>query len=112
MAPIIKLFYQNYDDDEGIASENPVAVTKEQAVDYMENLPPGENNFVGFVLPSGQVVQFMYTDDDGNILLDIPVANGAYSKSLDSFEETIEVIEYLFEGKDPMLIEGLSFDTF
>jgi hypothetical protein len=108
----IKLFYQNYDDNQEIDQESPIECGLDETMDYMEKLPDTDGNFLGLVLPDSCVVQFMHNEDQ-SICLDIPAEKkgGAYRKEID-MDECIQIIKDIYEGKDPKAIKGLIFDSF
>ena len=112
MSNTLKLYYWDYDMDGGIASDKPEQTTLTDALQYMEELSETDGNFLGFELADGKIIQFMH-DENLGLLLDIPdiEEGGSYTKTLD-LDACLQIIRDLYNGKKPMDIEGLSFDSY
>ncbi|TND10478.1 MAG: hypothetical protein FD123_120 [Bacteroidetes bacterium] len=112
MSNAIKLFYWNYDADEGVSSDDHYEAPLEETIECMENLPDSDGNFLGLELPDGEIIQFMH-DDNRGLYLDIPVVNegGSYAKVID-ISACLDIIRDMYTGKKPRDIEGLVFESY
>lgn len=89
------VFYWNYDTNKGI--ESPEALTKEETIKLMNELPDSDRNFLGMKLADESIVQFMYQDGRG-LVLDMPTLAQPVDKVI-SLEDCIHIIESVFAGK-------------
>jgi hypothetical protein len=90
-----KVFYMNYDTNEGI--EDPVEMTEEEAIKILKELPTTDGNFMGMSLSNDEVVQFMHQDGRG-LVLDIPMVAEPVDKVI-TLDQAVQVIKDAYSGK-------------
>ncbi len=92
----MKLFYQNYETDEGIDSGKPIEVDLAYATTIFHDLLGETENFLGLVDDDDNCIQFLY-EAENNWLVDIPNPPGF--ENLQAYvtnEECLALIEDTF----------------
>ena len=107
---ILKLFLWDVETDEEIPGDAPLEASCGAALKRLRDLSAVDGSFIGFELPSKEIVQFMW-DDEETLHVDIPAKNGSYGKDV-SQEEAERIITGLFNGLNPVHIEGLTFESY
>lgn len=110
MGEPLKLFWMDYATGEGREASEAEIASEEETLDKMTELS-SIDSFQGIIPESGASAQFIY-DGEGKLKLDIPdIENdGSYIKNID-LKEALQIIRDVFNGKDPMTIEGIKFDS-
>lgn len=102
-------FYTDYTTDKHIRSDEPQSATLAEIIECMKTLLQEPDNFIGIVDEQDVTLQFM-VDDDGSIIVDLPVndKNGSFTKSAD-LDACIAIVNAIGDGIVLDNIEGLSF---
>ena len=103
----MKVYYQDYYLDEGIASDDPREGDLEFALNTFYDLTDEENNFFGIEDNAGKCIQFMWESQD-KWLVDIPQApsNISFQKYSD-YEECVVMIKETYRKNSITIFDGL-----
>lgn len=112
MPETIKIYYQDYDSDESMESDDEYMAPLYEAREIFEGISETDGNFFGLELESGEILQFMH-DENRGLVLDIPVTaeGGSYTKVTD-MASALQYIGEMYSGKKPRDIEGLVFESY
>lgn len=108
----IKIFWWDAIQNEGPSTISQAKVEEvEVAINRLNSLSKHEDSFLGVVLTDDSVIQFGY-DNNGKLNLDIPDTEkeGSYKKQL-PLQEAINLIDSIYQGKDPKNTDNLIFDS-
>ena len=101
----LKVFYHNYDTNEGIDANKPQKASLELALDLFETLNQNVNNFFGIIDDNGKTIQFIaFEDDDGDDwCIDIPdIEKNGFWQKVAGYDECTIFIEEFYNGKIDM----------
>jgi len=104
-----KFFYTDYSTDKHVRSDEAVSETLDNVIGHMQSMLKEPDNFIGLIDENNVMLQFM-VEDDGSILVDVPMheRKGSLTKHSDLYG-AIEIVRDL---KDVILfeeIDGLEF---
>ncbi len=107
---MLQLYFTNYSNKINVSIHSPLEAVKEQALEIFDRLPQNDGSFMGIINENSQTVQiskynkFVW-------LIEIPNAKrkGNYQIFLTP-NKTRKLIEDLFNGFNPMKINGLFFE--
>lgn len=110
LCAMLKIFLQNHSEKIHIPIHESLDASIEQTIDIFENLPQNDGSFLGLISVNGISVQLSkYNKFVWLIEIPVPRKKGMYQIFFTP-NKTKKLIEELYQGIDPLKINGLTFE--